>query len=161
MSSGLSVVTFGAAHLGEALEQDLLARAVGAQRLAGLGAVAGQRQEQVLDGDVVVLEVAPLAVGGAQDLAQRVGRAGRLRAVAERGKRVERGVGLAADAGGIGADLLEQRRDDRLLLLEQRDEHVLGRHLGVAALLGEGLRRGDDLAGLEGEAIRVHMASQI
>jgi hypothetical protein len=56
------------ADLGERLEQ-LLARGAGrAQRVAGLAGVRRDCEQQVLGGDVLVLELAHLGLGGAQDL---------------------------------------------------------------------------------------------
>ena len=44
--------------------------AVAPQGLAGLGLVLGQREQHVLGGDVLVVELAGLALGGAQDVDQ-------------------------------------------------------------------------------------------
>ena len=49
-----------------------------AQRVAGLAGVRGDRQQQMLGGDVLVLELAHLGLGGAQDLDELAGAAGRL-----------------------------------------------------------------------------------
>ena len=62
----------------ERLEQLLARGADAAQRVAGLAGVRGDREHQVLGGDVLVLELAHLVLGGAQDLDQLAGAAGGL-----------------------------------------------------------------------------------
>ena len=57
-----------AAHLGDRLQQRVVRRAGVAQRVAGLGLRRGQRQQQVLGGDVLVAELAGLLLGRAQHL---------------------------------------------------------------------------------------------
>ncbi len=104
------------ADLEQRLEQLLLGGAGAAQRLAGLRAVPGQREEEVLGGDVLVLELAGLVLGGAQDLhelarGRRLG-AGMARLVS--GERVERGVDVGPDLLGTGADLAQHRQHDTL-----------------------------------------------
>ena len=72
------------------------------------------------------------------------------------GWRVERLVGAAAHPLGIGARAPQHRHDDAAVLLEQRDEQVLRRDLGVAARAGEPLRGGKRLLGLDCESICLH-----
>ena len=123
-----------AADLGDRLRQAVLRGAGGAQRVARLGAVAGQREQQVLGRDVLVLELAHLALGVAQDPDELAGRAGGLAAGADRGQRRRARTCVSrAHGGGVGAELGEHGRDDAAVLLEQHDEQVLGRDLRVAA----------------------------
>ena len=72
------------------------------------------------------------------------------------GMRVEQRVDLAAQGAGVGAELGQHGDDDAAVLLEQHAEQVLGRHLRVAAALGELAGRGDGLLGLDGESISLH-----
>ena len=57
---------------------------------------------------------------------------------------------------GPRAELGEQRADDALLLLEQRQQQVLGLDGLVVALVGERLRRLDGLLRLHGELVELH-----
>ena len=118
--------------------------------------MAGEREQEVLGGDVLVLELAHLALGVAQDADELARRAGGLAAGADRRQPVERGVGLRAHRGGVDAELGEHGRDDAAVLLEQHDEQVLGRDLRVARALGEGPRGGDGLLGLDREPVSLH-----
>ncbi len=56
----------------------------------------------------------------------------------------------------VDAELLQDRGDQPVVLPQQRDQQVGGCHLGVAALRGERLRRGDGFLRLDREAIRLH-----
>jgi len=56
------------AHVLDSAQQRLVVGAGGAQRLAGGCLGLGQREQQVLGGDVLVLELARLLLGGAQNL---------------------------------------------------------------------------------------------
>ena len=94
----------------------------------------GQRQQEVLGGEVLVVEVGALRVGRVEHLLELAADAG-LAAV---------GLGQLADGvvGGVPhrergqADALEDRQDDALLLAQQRGEQVVGGDLGVALGLG-------------------------
>ena len=102
------------------------------------------------------LELAELALGGAQD-GDELARDGRLgRGALDRRQLVERGVDVAADRLRARAELVEDGHDDAVLLLEQDGEQVLGVGLGVVARRSE--RRGglERLAGLGGEAVKLH-----
>ena len=57
---------------------------------------------------------------------------------------------------GIGARAPQHRHDDAAVLLEQRDQQVLGSDLGVTARAGEPLRGGERLLGLDCESICLH-----
>ena len=115
-----------------------------AQRVAGLRAVAGEREQQVLGGDVLVLELAHLVLGGAQDLDE-------LAATGRRPRRRRSSVGSASSAALSVAraaarrstpSLREDGRDDAAVLLEQDGEQVLGRRpAGCGARCGERDRR--------------------
>ena len=118
--------------------------------------MVGEGEQQVLGGDVLVLELAQLALGGAQDGHELAADGGLAGGALDGREPVEGGVDVLADGLGTGAELAQDGDDEAVLLLEQDGEQVLGRGLGVVARGGEGgggLERG---AGLGREAIDVH-----
>src|SRR5919201_1004342 len=125
----------------------------GSPMSTGLFFVRGQ---QMLGGDVLVLEVADLLLGLAQHAHELAGGTCRLAARGHGRQRVEVCVDLGAQRAHVGAELREHRCDDAAVLLEQHAEQVLGRHLRVAASLGELAGSGDGLLGLDGESISLH-----
>ena len=66
---------------------------------------------------------------------------------------------LSGHAAHVDAQLLQNRDDQPVFLAQQRDEQVGGGYLGVAALGGKRLRRGDGFLGLDREAIGLHWGS--
>ena len=130
-SSGFSLVTWWLpAHLLQRTEQRVVGDAEPAQEVADTAGDLGHREEHVLGGEVVVAEIAALAVGRLEHLV-RVGRElrglGRLPVdLRQLGDRlvdpVERGLGRDAEA-------LEHGQHDALGLTEEGREQVLGRHL--------------------------------
>ena len=129
---------------------------VARERRAGGAGRLGEREQQVLGGDVLVAQLAGLALGGAQDVEQLAGVAGLARAGGDRRELVERGVDDAADLVRGGADLAQDGRDDAVVLLEQHGEQVLGLDLGVAPRRGQADRGLEGLLGLGGEAVELH-----
>ena len=123
-----------AAHLLDPRE-DLLAR-------HGL-----EREEEVLGRDEVVLELRALPVGAVEHL-----RGTRTRSAAAaapplaRRARGELLLGVGAQALPVGEELL----------VEQREQQVLGVDLGVAAAARELLRCGDRLLALDRQLVEVH-----
>ena len=79
----------GPADLADRLVEAVLADAGGAQRVARARGVGGEREQQVLGGDVLVLELAHLLLALAQDADELARRAGGLAAGGQRGHRVE------------------------------------------------------------------------
>ena len=67
---------------------------------------------------------------------------------------------LVVEAGlhelGIGADALQQRSDQAVLLGDQRGEHVLGQDLLVVAAARDRLRLLQRLLCLDGEFVEFH-----
>ncbi len=57
----------------------------------------------------------------------------------------------------VDAQLAQQRARDTLLLVEQRQQQVLGRQLLVVALLRQLLRRAQGLLGLDGQLVEPHL----
>ncbi len=141
-----------AAHLGDRLFQ----RAAIGEDVGDARALVGQRQEDVLGRDVLVAELGHLALGLLEDADQRRG-GSRLRLLAaHRRQGVGRLVRLRPDRGQVGAELLQDRHDQPVGLVEQGDQQVGRGDLGVAPLRGELLRRGDGFLGLDGEPVRLH-----
>ena len=111
-----------AAHLDERLQD---------RRPVEAGGV-GQREQEVLDGDVVVLERLGLAERPLERLAQRAARGGLLLGALDPGQRRQPLLGGRAHAARVRARLLEDARRDAALLVEQREQQVVGGELGVA-----------------------------
>ena len=121
----------------------------------------GEREQQVLGGDVLVLEAAHLLLALAQDADELARRAGGLAAGGQRwASRRAAALTSPRSAPASAPSLAEHGHDDAAVLLEQDGEQVLGGHLRVAAALGELAGRGDGLLGLDGESISLHKKSQ-
>ena len=103
--------------------------------------MVGEGEQQVLGGDVLVLELAQLALGGAQDGDELAADGGLAGGALDGREPVEGGVDVLADGLGAGAELAQDGDDEAVLLLEQDGEQVLGRGLGVVARGGEGAWR--------------------
>ena len=126
-----------AAHLRDLLQQSVAGDDV-------------EREQQVLGRDVVVLELLGL-VGSAVEHA-RERRADLRLLLRSLGGRlgVERRFGLRAQLGRVGNQLLRQ------LLVEQRQQQVLGVELGVAHAARELLGGGDRLLRFQRQLVEVH-----
>ncbi len=152
-----------AADLGQRLDQLIVVCAVRSQRVARLAGMLGDREQQMLGGDVLVLQLAHLLLGVAQDLHELARATGRLgaRGALDLGQRVEGlSVGLA-DRGGVHAELSQHRHDDPALLLEQDGEQVLGHRLRVAALVSQALCGLKRLLALDRKSVWLHGRSQV
>ena len=79
-----------------------------------------------------------------------------LRTAVRPGKTSKLAAHCLGDGRRIGSDLLDDRRNDSLALLDQRDEEVLGEKLGMALAVGELLRRNHRLLGFLGVLVDVH-----
>jgi hypothetical protein len=129
-----------AAHLRERRE-DRVPRGAGAlEDRRALGLRGGDREQQVLGRDELVIERRGLGLRRLEDAHELAGgpRLGGGRSADAR-QLVEPRVQLGADRVAGRAQLREQRRDDPALLLDQHREQVLGRDLGVAALVRQPL----------------------
>ena len=109
----------------------------------------------MLGGDVLVLELLRLVLGGVENLETA------LREVAAFASVDLRHLAqLVVDAGlhelRVGADALEQRGDQTVLLGEQRGEHVLGQDLLLIAAARDGLRLLQRLLRLDRELVEFH-----
>ena len=121
------------------LDDVLLARAVAAQRVAGGRACAAASESSRCS----VETYSSLNWPSSRSAARRTATSSRetVGSVAAPwmvGSLLERGVDVAADRLGPGAELVQDGDDDAVLLLEQDGEQVLGGRLGVVARGGEG-----------------------
>ena len=117
-----------------------------------------EREQEMLDGDVLVLERARLDERVVQGLAEPCGRLGLRRAAADRGLLREPRLRLAAHRSRIRPGAPDER--PRQLLVEQRDREVVGGHLGIAGTACELLGARDRLAALDRQLRKVHLAPQ-
>ena len=127
----------GAAHVFEDAEDGLLSHVLIPQRLADGVLRLGQRDEQMLAGDVLVLEQLRLGQRPVKDLLQvfpdilpRDARAG------DDGQLREGLVGLGLDVFQVGIELLEHRANDAAGFLQKR-LHQMGR-LDALVIMGGG-----------------------
>ena len=128
----------------------------GAEQAVGLAALAAaQREQEVLGGDVLVLEPRHLVEGGHEHVAERVAD-GRLAAAELLRARLE----LALEPRGqrLRGDLeaLQQRGHQAVLLAQQGEQQVLGLDPGVLHGGGRLLGGLQGLLGAFGEAIKSH-----
>jgi hypothetical protein len=146
-----------APHVLEGREDGRLGETEGQERLRGSGLpVLEEREEEVLGGDVVVLEVRGDLFGEVQQLHEDGGEArlgvlaGDVRELREELRDLLRGL------AGRDADALEERGHDAAFLLEEGVGEVFGRDFRMA--LGAGRLGGllKDFLGLVGEAVEVH-----
>ena len=108
----------------------------GTRRAAAPQAI-GQRQQEVLDGDELVAQVARLRAGAIERLAERQRRLLRRRGAACRRQLGDGALGVRAHRLAIGAGAAQQHGRRRVRLARQREQQVLGRDLGVAVDTGE------------------------
>jgi hypothetical protein len=110
----------------------------------------------VLGRDVLVLELLRLVEGAVEHLAERV-RDLRLQVLGalHRGLAAQALLGLCAERVRRGARALDE--GTRQLLVEQREQQVLGVDLRVAGAASKLLRGGDGLLALDGQLLEVHV----
>jgi hypothetical protein len=104
----------------------------------------------VLGRDVVVLELPRLLERLVEHARERGAGRRLLRGALDRRLRCERGLGLGAQSGRVGDELLDE------LLLDQREQQVLGVELGVAGPARLLLRGRDRLLALDRQLVEVH-----
>src|SRR5262249_50741874 len=114
--------------------------------------VLGDRHQEVLGGAVLVLQALHLVPGRVEDGLEPgahvlPARAADLRELADLG------LDIPPDRLRPRAELRQQRADDALLLLDQREQQVLGLDLLVTLTLREPLSSLDRLLGLHGELV--------
>ena len=97
----------------------------------------GERQQQVLGGDVVVLEVLGFLAGAVKHLGQRVRHAGR-GPTRDLGQLGDSGVGTVQQFLHAHARAFQHRQDDALAVFQQRRKQMHGQDFRVAVLSGSG-----------------------
>src|SRR5262249_42224998 len=118
-------------------------------------AVLGEGDEEVLAGDVLVLELLRLVLGLVDILEQPLAEPASVAAL-DLGKALEGLVDPALHQARVGADPAEESLGHALLLGEQRLREVLGLDLGGAHAARKGLRSLEGLLGLQGELFDAH-----
>jgi len=138
-------------RLVEAVARDVEA----AQDLAGLALLllVGDREEEMLRRDVVVLEAVGLGLGGLPDALEARGDA-EFGGAGGGGEPVDRRLELE-EGGRLDAELRENGRRDAAFLADERVQHVLGLELRVTALFGQPLSRDQRLLRLLGKSVHV------
>ena len=150
-----------AAHVLEGREDGRLGEAKREERLRGRRLpVLQEREEEVLGGDVIVLEGGGRLLGEVRQADERGGEPG-LDALAGDARELPEEPGdFLRGLPGRDAHPLEERRDDTTLLLEERGHEMLGRDLRVTVRAGDLGGSLKSLLGLVGEAVRVHGAKE-
>ena len=142
------------------LRRHLLAAAHALERLEQR--VAGhdvEREQEVLDRDELVTELAHLVERGVEDAAEARRRL-RLRAASGHGRELpDARLGLGAKRRGAVAGTVDEGA--RQLLVEERQREMVGRELGIARAPRELLRGGDRLLALECQLLEVHVSSSV
>ena len=110
-----------------------------------------EREQQVLGRDVVVLHPFRLVRRGVEHTRERGGDVRLLLHPLNGRLGAQRSLGLRAQLGGVGHELLRQ------LLVEQRQQQMLGVELGVAKAARKLLRRSDRLLALDRQLVEVHV----
>ena len=141
-----------AAHFGDRLLQRV---GVG-EEVGDAGVLLGQRQQEVLGGDVLIAEHRHLFLGPLEHPDQGGGGAhlcglAQLRQVLDR---LHRAGAYRIDVRG---ELLQDRDDQPVGLAQQRNQQVRRRDLGVASLGRQRLRCGHRFLGLDGESVGLHL----
>ena len=133
--------------------QDLFSRGAGSTEDPGrlrVGLV-GDGEEEMLGGQVLILEPLHLGPGHIQDLLQSRAEIG-LGAV-HLGEAVERCLQVSGDAGRVCAQSQQERRHGPVLLFQEREQQVFGEDFLVLRLLGKRLCLLDRLLGLLGQTV--------
>ena len=129
------------------------------QSLRGLVVARGQAVKDVLRGDVLVLQLARIGLGGLQRLQRGAAQLGLGRGAAGRARQlVDDGAGLEGHGIGVGAGGLQDRDRHTVPLVHEGLEGVGGLDVGVARGRGVRRRRTQGLLRLGGE-LGVHSIS--
>ncbi len=146
-----------AAHLGQRLQNRVAIHARLAQYARGRAEILGQkRQQQVLAGDVLVLEFVGLASCLVEQVFQATAQICLRRSAAHLRLGRKRLVHLAQEPVGICAHLAQHRQGHALFLGQERAQKMLGRDLLMRVLLGHGMRGRKCLLRLDGKFIEPH-----
>jgi hypothetical protein len=148
----------GAPHLDQGPIDRLRAHAGGGEQARGRAALLlGDGDEQMLGRDVLVLEPLRLLPRPVDHALEARGGILPPAAAPDLGQLVDLGLHLARDCLRPGPQLGEQRPHHALLLLQEREQQVLGLDRLVVALIREGLRGLDRFLGLDGQLVQPHL----
>src|SRR5262249_46484268 len=137
--------------------------AIEAETLEQLGQGLGtggvyEAEEEMLDGDVLVLELARLLFGAREDLIHGLSDVdlGGIDGAGNLGKALELAFDGELKRAGLEVQLLDEARDDPALLTEQGAEKMPGIHFAMLKTARDVLRVGDSLARHDGEFGEIH-----
>ena len=148
-----------AAHAGERFEHPLARHAALLQLVDrdGAAGLAQDAQQQVLGAHILVLHGLGFGLRGIEHDAHARGEV-RLRSAVRLRLLAEMGAQRLGERAGIHRNLAEHGRHDAVLLLDERDQQVLGLHLRMLEF-GSELRRGHHrLLRLFSELVEVHVS---
>ena len=144
----------GSADAGQSPQDRFPVRPTAVEQGLGLAPALGDRQEQVLGGDVVVLEPLGLVRRPFDGVADP--RVGAERTALDLRPLGQRGGHFPAESGHVDTDMAQRLRRNAVVGLHQRGEEMLRIEHGALELLGQPLSRDDGLLCLLGEAIEIH-----
>jgi hypothetical protein len=143
----------GTAHLGDRLDQPL---AIGNQA-GDAGFRVRESEQEVLRGDVLVGQAGGLLLGLLQHPDELLrGPDVRHGVAAEARQLLDRVAEAGASRCGVLSEALQHRHYNALILFEQGEQQVGGRHLGVGVLGGEPLGGRHGLLRLDREPVLLH-----
>ncbi len=131
------------------------ARPGGAERVAGRAPVLGGGEQEVLGGDVLVLQLLRLFLGAVEQLREPVAHVG-LGAALHPGDAAQFVLEPRFDLLRVRPDLLEDRPRHAVGLVQEREEQVLDVDGLVLALAGLRLRLLQHFLGLHGQLVGSH-----
>jgi hypothetical protein len=123
---------------------------------AGRVAVLRHREEEVLGGEVLVLELVGFLLRERRIFWVRRERPTWFESPLTRGSRASSREKSCFTRVGIGADGLEQGTGGPVGLIQERDGEVLGLDLRVGPVLGQGIGRLERLARFFGQLVQLH-----
>ncbi len=142
--------TLTAAHGGEAFEDRIVRRSHGGeQELRAVILEARKGEQQMLGGDVVVLELLGLFEGRLENLVEGVARAGLRRGAADFGQLADGFLRLDVELANRHTDFVEDGRNHALFVTEKHRQQMQRQNFGIAVFCGE-------LAGVLHRLLRLH-----
>jgi hypothetical protein len=119
----------------------------------------GQRQQDMLGGDIVVLHAACVAFCGLQGIAGRTRKTYLRRAAVDLGTALQVVIDIAAQTGGAAGDLDHDGRDDPFGLLQQRQQQMPGLDILMAQFLSERLGLNNGFLSFLCIPVQIHVPS--
>ena len=128
-----------AAHRGQSLENGVVGGALPRQDfLRRIALQVRDGQQQVLGGNVLVLEIGRFLEGALQKFVRRLGERGlRGSAAGDFGQALDLAIGLVQHGLRTDADFLQHRQNDAFFVLQQRRQQVQRQQFRIAVLGGE------------------------